>query len=370
MKNATRKNHLCITKSERKELHDLLSKGKHSVRVIKRAQILLAMEKQNSASSTAEIIHTSKKTVYNTLEAYRKNGLNYALYDLPRKGKPRILNEKQDAQIVALACSSPPPGRTRWTVQLLLEAAIKSKVVLKIGKETIRNLMKTHALKPWREKMWCVAKLDDEYISKMEDVLSIYEKQYDPEYPVVCMDEKPVQLLSEPYKLIGAKAHQLQRRDHEYKREGVANVFCAVEPKKGKVLVNPTKNRKAKAFAQFIRQIILKYSTAKRIHLVMDNLNTHGLKSVITRYGEKAGKALWKRLVIHYTPKHASWLNQAEIAIGIYSKQCLGKDRVPSLDALKIKTSLWKTSGPKIKIDWRFTRKKARAKFKYRKCKN
>jgi len=361
---------LLLKPSEKNKLKELLRKGNYRTRTIKRAQLLLAVDKNHSVSLAADILGTTPKTAYNILDAYRENGLEYALYDLPRCGKPHILNEKQDSQIVALACSTPPEGRCRWTVQLLLTAAVKAKIVMKISRETVRTLMKNHALKPWREKMWCVAKLDNEYIEKMEDVLSVYEKPYNKEYPVVCMDEKPVQLLSEPYNLLPAKDHQLQRRDHEYKREGVANVFCAIEPKTGKSIVSPTKNRKAKAFAQFIFLIALKYKNAKKINLVMDNLNTHCLKSVISRYGEEKGRELWRRFNIHHTPKHASWLNQAEIGIGIYTKQCLGKERVPNFKALKKRTVAWKRTGQKIKINWRFTRKKARLKFKYKKCKN
>jgi len=359
-----------LSASELSQINQIISKGRHSVRVIKRAQILLGIHNKYSVFLVASIVITTQKTVYNTLQAYNEGGLENALYDLPRPGQPPALNQKQDAHIVALACSAPPNGRVRWTVSLLAEFSKKAKIVMTIGKETIRKVLKNHALKPWREKMWCVANLNKEYIRNMEDVLALYEKPYDPRNPVVCLDEKPVQLLSEPYRTIPAKPGQDKRRDHEYKREGVVNVFCGVEPKTGKVIVQPTRNRKSNAFARFFRAVMRKYKRAKKVHIVVDNLNTHKEKSLIDAFGETIGKKLWKRAVVHYTPIHASWLNQAEIAIGIYSRQCLGKDRVDSLKTLKQRTQRWKKRGEKILINWRFTRKKAREKFKYKKCKN
>lgn len=354
-----------LSSSDVRQLISLLSKGKNSVHHIKRAQILLAMHNQYPAIIVAEIVKSTKKTVYNTLKAYREGGLVKALHDLPRPGQPLLLNQKQEAHVVALACSDPPAGRARWTVRLLVEFAKKTKIVMTVSRETIRKLLKNQDLKPWREKMWCVANLDEEYIQRMENVLARYEKPYDQSNPVICIDEKPVQLLSEPYKTSPAKPGRIKQRDHEYKREGVANVFCGVEAKTGKVIIRPTRNRKANAFAKFFRSIIRKYKHAKKIHIVMDNLNTHKEKSLTDAFGAKIGKQLWNRAVIHYTPKHASWLNQAEIAIGIYSKKCLGKDRIDSLATLKNRTRLWKKRGEKILIDWRFTRKKARVKFNY-----
>ena len=359
-----------LSAKEISKIQSILSKGKHPVRVVKRTQILLALHNRYPVALVADIVSVTKKTVYNTLQAFLEGGLGHALSELPRPGQPPRLSPKQNAHIIAMACSDPPSGRARWTVQLLLEIAKKTKVVMKVERETIRNLLENHAIKPWREKMWCVAKLDKEYIQRMEDVLALYEKPYDPNYPVVCLDEKPVQLLSEPYKTIPGKPGRVSRRDHEYKREGVVNAFCGVEPKTGKVVVRPTRNRKSNAFAKFFRAVLKKYGHAKKVHIVLDNLNTHKEKSLTDALGEKLGKRLWKRAVIHYTPKHASWLNQAEIAIGIYSRQCLGKDRVDSLRTLKKRTRQWMGRNGKILIDWKFTRKKARAKFKYQKCKN
>lgn len=216
--------------------------------------------------------------------------------------------------------------------------------------------------------MWCVAELDEEYIAKMEDVLKTYEKPYDPQEPVVCLDEKPVTLHADVRPPQPAKPAREARRDNEYKRCGTANVFCAVEPKAGRHFTCPTPNRSAAQFAQVLREVVEQYPEAKTIHLVMDHLNIHGRKSLTDFYGEKTGGALWGRLNVHYTPKHGSWLNQAEIEIGLFSRQCLGTRRIPNLATLRRESRAWnrRVNRRRVKINWQFTRKAARKKFRYR----
>jgi hypothetical protein len=215
--------------------------------------------------------------------------------------------------------------------------------------------------------MWCVAELDDDYIEKMEDVLATYEKPYHSAEPVVCLDEKPVSLHADVRPPVAAAPGKLAKRDNEYKRCGTANVFCAVEPKAGRHFTFPTPNRSAPELAQVLEKIIGAYPFARQIHLVMDNLNIHCRKTLTDHFGEKSGGCLWSRLRVHYTPKHGSWLNQAEIEISLFARQCLGKRRIPTLGVLKRESRAWnrKMNRDQVKIDWRFTRKKARAKVKY-----
>ena len=184
--------------------------------------------------------------------------------------------------------------------------------------------------------MWCIPKMTKEYAEKMEDVLNLYEKPLNPKEPVVCLDEKPIQLLKDARPSIAAnKPGDIFKRDYEYVRCGTANVFCGVEPKAGKHFTRVTKNRKRAAFAKMISRIAKAYPGTKTIHLVMDNLNTHGKKSLTDFYGEKQGSKIWNKFTPHYTPKHASWLDQAEIEIGIFSRQCLGKDRIGDIPSLR-----------------------------------
>ncbi len=217
--------------------------------------------------------------------------------------------------------------------------------------------------------MWCVADLTDEYLEKMEDVLEVYEKPYNPAEPVVCLDEKPVSLHDDvrPARPMAP----VKRPDNEYKRCGTANVFCAVEPKAGKHFTLATPNRSAPQLAQALEAlevIIASYPAVNTIHLIMDNLNIHGPKTLTDYFGKDKGKQLCDRLTVHFTPKHGSWLNQAEIEISLFARQCLARRRIPTLAMLQRESAAWnnKANQELLKINWRFTRKKARVKFGYK----
>jgi transposase len=217
--------------------------------------------------------------------------------------------------------------------------------------------------------MWCVAELTPEYIQKMEDVLAVYERPYDASEPAVCLDEKPVSLHRDVRPPTPAKPGTPAKRDNEYERCGTANVFGVVEPKAGRHFTTATADRSGLQFARLMGYLADRYSSARTIHLVMDNLNTHGPKALIDYFGQKEGRRLWERFTIHYTPKHGSWLNQAEIELSLYSRQCLGTRRFLDLGFLQRETKAWnrQTDRKRTKIDWKFTRRKARKTFRYKK---
>jgi len=202
----------------------------------------------------------------------------------------------------------------------------------------------------------------------MEDVLAVYEKPLSQAEPVVCVDEKPVCLHHEVRSPVPMKPGRVAKRDAEYKRCGTANVFCGVEPKAGKHFTKVTPNRSSPQFADFLLEIAICYPQAATIHLVLDNLSTHTRKAVVDRFGEKEGGWLWNRFTLHYTPKHGSWLNQAEIEISLFSRQCLGQRRIGNLLLLRKETRAWnrRTNRNQTTIQWNFTRKKARQKFQYK----
>ena len=216
--------------------------------------------------------------------------------------------------------------------------------------------------------MWVVADLDDDYIAKMEDVLEVYERPYDPQEPVVCLDEKPVTLHADVRAASAAKPGREARRDNEYERCGTANVFCAVEPKAGRHFTFPTPDRSGFEFARVAVALALAYPAAKTIHLVTDNLNIHTRKSLTKVFGAEMAAEVWSRFTIHYTPSHGSWLNQAEIEIGIFSRQCLGKRRIPTLKNLRREAKSWnrRMNCDQVMIHWKFDRKTARRKFGYK----
>jgi transposase len=210
------------------------------------------------------------------------------------------------------------------------------------------------------KKMWCIPKLTDEFLERMYDVLTLYERSYDPKLPVVCLDEKCVELRGDIRKPLRKKGGLY--RDHEYQRQGTANVFVMTEPKGGRHYGRVTKRRTNADFAQAMKFLAERYPDAVTIHLVMDNLSTHTERALIHRFGEKIGRRLWARFTVHYTPKHASWLNQAEIMIGALSRTALG-GRIPDIDALRRRVTPFFRNRRRDAwtISWGFTCKNAKA---------
>ena len=221
--------------------------------------------------------------------------------------------------------------------------------------------------------MWCVAELDKEYIRRMEDLLNLYTRPVRAREPVVCLDEKPVQLLVDARRVRGGlRCRRIQRRDYEYRRCGVVNVFCALEPKAGRHFNRVTRNRGGREFAKMMRSIARRYRRARKIHIVMDNVNTHCEKSMLRYYGRREGQRIWRRFQLHPTPKHGSWLNQAEIEVGLVSRQVLGSGsrRIGRQAALRDEIRAFNTQANRERrvIHWKFTARKARRAFGY-KCK-
>ena len=219
--------------------------------------------------------------------------------------------------------------------------------------------------------MWVVADLNEDYIAKMEDVLAVYERPCDQQEPVVCLDEKPITLHADVRPASPAVPGREARRDNEYERCGTANVFCAVEPKAGRHFTFAAPDRSGFEFAQVMVSLALAYPEAKTIHLIIDNLNIHHRKALVDVFGAEMAAEVWGRFTVHYTPTHGSWLNQAEIEIGMFSRQCLGKRRLPSLKILRAEAKAWnrRVNRERIKIAWKFDRTAARRKFGYN-CKS
>jgi hypothetical protein len=309
----------------------------------------------------------SAKAAWEIGERYQEGGLEAAIYDALRPGQKRLLDAEHGQRIMAMVCGPPPAGRARWSVRLIAQEAVKQKLVEHVGPKTVRMLLQSPDLKPWREKMCCVAELDEAYIRRMEDVPALYERPFSEEEPVVCIDEKPVVLHRDIRAPKPALPGHVARRDYEYKRCGTANVFCGVEPKAGRHFPRPTATRSAVEFADYLVEMVARYPEARTIHLVMDNLNTQGCKPLVKRYGEKLGGLLWNRFTVHYTPKHGSWLNQAEIEVSLLSRQCLGRRRIGNLPALCGEIHAWERSinRDRTTIEWKLTRKHARRKLHY-----
>lgn len=201
----------------------------------------------------------------------------------------------------------------------------------------------------------------------MEDVLSLYARPHSNAEPVVCLDERPVQLLDPARPSLPMKPGRAPRTDYEYVREGTANVFCIVEPITGRRLTYASANRTGHAFARALRRIERRYKRARRIHLVVDNLSTHSEKCVVEALGVRAGRRLWRRFVVHYTPKHASWLNAAEMEASLVSRECIGNRRIGHLHSLTSQVAAWRQRAERDRrpIRWNFSVSDARRVFRY-----
>jgi transposase len=200
----------------------------------------------------------------------------------------------------------------------------------------------------------------------MEDVLEVYTRPYDPLRPQVCMDETSKQLLRETRQSLMMEPGRPQRRDYEYERGGVVNLFMFLEPLQGRRWVDVTERRTKTDWAHQIKELVdERYPEAERIVLVMDNLNTHTPASLYEAFDPEEARRLAEKLEIHYTPKHGSWLNMAEIELSVLSRQCLDR-RVPNFESLQAEVAAWqeRRDATGTKIEWRFRTEDARIKLK------
>ena len=209
--------------------------------------------------------------------------------------------------------------------------------------------------------MWCIGALTEEYRARMYNLLELYARPVSKAEPVICIDEKSLQLLGHGREALPMVSHGPLKQDYEYKRHGTTNLFVAVEPKAGQRIVSVTAHRGKVDFVAFIGELLTgAYAQARRVHLVLDNLNTHFRKCFDDVLGRRAAARLLRRVQFHHTPKHASWLNMAEIEIGILSRQCLDR-RIPNRDLLRSEVDAWQQArnDQRRTIEWRFTRQDA-----------
>jgi hypothetical protein len=198
----------------------------------------------------------------------------------------------------------------------------------------------------------------------MERVLDVYKRPYNPDFPVVCMDETPKQLIKETRTPVAGGPGRLERHDYEYERCGVCNIFMANEPLAGKRMVKVTERKTKIDWAQFIRELAEHYADAEKITLVMDNLNTHKAGALYEAFAPHEAKRLWDRFEFVYTPKHGSWLNMAEIELNVLIGQCLNR-RIDNFSAVEVAVAAWQHHRDNLnaKVHWQFTTDEARVKL-------
>lgn len=216
------------------------------------------------------------------------------------------------------------------------------------------------------KKMWCVSEITDEYEERMMDILEIYERPYNPKEPVICLDEKSKQLLADTRGPLPGKPGTPERHDYEYERKGTANIFVMVEPKAGRRHIIVRKNRTYKEYSLCIYFLANLFRNVDKLLIIQDNLNTHNEKSLIKAFGEEKARKIMEKIEFHFTPKHGSWLSMAEIEISVMERECFKGRRIPYRRILHRDTNAYekRRNDKKARINWRFTREKAREKFK------
>ena len=372
--------HVALSQDERKLIKHYYKASLKSTTRANRYKILLVSDEncQKTTMTYKEIaakVGVSEPTVINTLKLFTKEGVE-ALDKIKRSNRSNVANLKVDgdleAKIIAMACGPKPEGYAQWTLSLLEEYVAvlleqdKSYDFDHLDRSTIGRALLRNQLRPHLNKYWCIPPENDaEFVARMEDVLDVYKRQYDPEYPVWCMDEKPYQLLDDARKPLPMRIGNIEKIDSEYVRDGTVAVFCFIQPHTGRIVQKVEETRTAVDWAEKIKYLVdVIAPDAKKITLVMDNLNTHSDASLYKTFPPADARRIARKLDIHYTPKHGSWLDIAEIGIHILTKQCLNR-RIPSIEILRKELDAWEShynqnSKP---IDWQFTIEQARIKL-------
>ena len=300
-----------LSQAEREQLTALLSGGKCAARKLKRAQILLAADAGASDEAIATGVMVGGSTVYRTKRRFVLGNLELALSEEPRPGAERKLSGKEEALLVATACASPPEGRKRWTLELLAGEMVKLTEHEGLSRETVRRRLAENELKPWRKDMWCIPRIDGNYVARMEDVLDLYAEPADPKRPVVCFDESPTQLIGEVREPIPAKPGQRERYDCEYRRNGTVNLFVFLDAHRPWRKVKVTESRAARDFAHCMRELVdTHYPQAELIRVVLDNLSTHSPGALYEAFPAPrptACCAAWNSTTPPSTPAGSTW---------------------------------------------------------------
>lgn len=226
--------------------------------------------------------------------------------------------------------------------------------------------LKKNELKPWLKTCWVIPpKENADFVCAMEDILEVYQRTYHKDEVLVCMDETSKQHVKETRTPLTLKARSPERFDYEYERNGVSNLFMLSAPLEGWRRVKVTDRHTKQDWALLIKELVDEDFADKKIILVMDNLNTHKLGSLYATFEPEEARRIAERLEIHYTPKHGSWLDMAEIEIGVLSRQCLNR-RIPDQETLRAEIAAWQEQRnyEATCVNWRFTTKDARIKLK------
>jgi transposase len=354
-----------LTDAEREQLEAVVGSGSKLARKVKRAQVLLAADAGVPDGQIATTVRVGTSTVYRTKRRFVEGNIERALHDDPRPGARRKLTGREEALLVATACSNPPAGCAKWTCELLAGELVRLTDQTSLSRETVRRRLAEKEIKPWQHKMWCIPKVDGEYVARMEDVLDLYAESADPAKPVVCFDETPVQQIGEARVPIPAEAGRPARIDYEYRRNGTANLFVFLNAHEPWRHVKVTDHRTCTDFAECMRDLVdTHYPEASYIRVVLDNLSAHSASALYQTFPAEEARRILRKIEFHFVPKHASWLNMVEIEIGVLKGQCLDR-RIGDRGTLEREVAAWegRRNAAGARVNWLFTVENAREKM-------
>ena len=353
---------------EREKLLALISSGTSKARTLTHARILLKADAGWQDEKICEALEVSIPTIERIRKRFVFEGFEIFLKPRrPNRVYSRKLDGEQEARVIALVCSSPPEGYARWSLRLLADRVVQLKIIDSISHEAVRQMLEDNELKPWRKQEWCIpTQADAEFVYHMEDVLDVYKRPADPKRPLVCFDESPEQLVRETRQALPMQPGQLEKYDYEYQREGVANMFMFFAPLQNWRAVKVTDRRTKVDWAYCMRDLVdVHFPEADIVVIVQDQLNTHSPACLYEVFVPAEAKRILDRLEFHSTPKHASWLNMAEIELSVLNRQCLNRC-IPDQPILIHETQAWalQRNNKQATVNWQFATADARIKLK------
>ena len=363
-----------LSGEEREQLEALIRKGKSAVQRLLKARILLKADVSEAGEGWSDnriikALETSASMVYRVRKQLVEEGFE-AVLSRKQRATPavaRIFDGEKEAKLIALACSKPPKGRARWTLRLLEKKVVELQIVDRASDSTIGRALKKHS-PAHRQQCWVIPpKANGAFVAAMEDVLAVYTRPRDPDYPLVCLDETSKQFLAETRLPIPMKRGRPARCDYEYERNGTANIFMMFAPLEGWRHVKVTDRHTAVDYAHVLKELADRYfANAKTVVLVQDNLNIHSKASLYEAFPAVEARRLVERFEWHYTPKHGSWLDLAESEIGVLTSQCLDR-RIADKQTLVEEIAAWEhdRNANHAKANWHFSTPNARIKLKH-----
>jgi hypothetical protein len=357
-----------LSAEEKAFLEDMLRSGIERVRKVNHARILLRANDGWADEDIQDALDVSIPTIQRVRYRFVEQSFEAALSPSPTRRKyARLFDGVQEAYLISLACGAPPAGHRRWSLRLLAQEMVRLEYAEALSHETVHRVMGENELKPWLRKEWCIPPGSQAaFVYYMEDVLDVYQRPADPNLPLICFDETPVQLVSEKRQPIPMIAGQPERYDYEYRREGTANLFMFFAPLQNWRHVKVTERRTKIDWAMCMHDLVhIHFPDAERCIIVEDQLNTHAPASLYEVFEPVKAKQILDRLEFHFTPKHGSWLNMAEIELSVLARQCLD-GRIPDQSILAAETHAWEIerNSNGATVDWRFTTDDARIKLK------